>query len=85
MSSTGPTKAEAYFGDTGISAFELFQIQKRRAALRKEYLDYWHSTKALTSTGHPVDAIISPVAPFPPPPHGKYKHVFIPAHTRAQY
>jgi amidase len=83
---TVPTEAEVYyFRETGVSAFELFQIQKRRAVLRKEYLDYWNSTEALTSTGRPVDAIISPVAPFPPPPHGKYKHVFIAAHTRTQY
>ncbi|KAH9987890.1 general amidase [Russula vinacea] len=71
MSSAGTSETGVYIKDTSISAFELFQVQKRRAALRKEYLDYWQSTKALTSTGRPVDAIISPVAPFPPPPHGK--------------
>ncbi|KAI9449479.1 general amidase [Lactarius psammicola] len=62
-----------YIGSKGISAFELFKIQKKRAVLRKEYLDYWQSTSVSTSTGRPVDAIISPVAPFPPPPHGRYK------------
>jgi amidase len=71
MSDSGTSETEIYIKDTGISAFELFQIQKRRTALRKEYLDYWLSTKTSTSTGRPVDAIISPVAPFPPPPHGK--------------
>jgi amidase len=69
--SSGTAEAGVYIKDTGISAFELFQIQKRRATLRKEYLDYWQSTESSTSTGRPVDAIISPVAPFPPPPHGK--------------
>lgn len=69
--SSGTAEAGVYIKDTGISAFELFQIQKKRATLRKEYLDYWQSTKSYTSTGRPVDAIISPVAPFPPPPHGK--------------
>jgi len=68
---TGTLEDGGYIRDTSISAFELFQIQKKRTALRKEYLDYWQSTKAFTSTGRPVDAIISPVAPFPPPPHGK--------------
>lgn len=83
---TVPTEGGVnYLGETGVSAFELFQIQTRRAVLRKEYLDYWKSTEALTSTGRPVDAIISPVAPFPPPPHGKYKHVFTAAHTRTHY
>lgn len=69
--SPGTAEAGVYIKDTGVSVFELFQIQKRRATLRKEYLDYWQSTKSSTSTGRPVDAIISPVAPFPPTPHGK--------------
>ncbi|KAN0124333.1 Amidase signature domain containing protein [Russula decolorans] len=69
--SSGTLEAGVYIKDAGVSAFELFQIQKRRATLRKEYLDYWQSTKSSTSTGRPVDAIISPVAPFPPTPHGK--------------
>ena len=32
---------------------------------QKEYLEYWNSTKDLTGTGRPVDALISPLAPFP--------------------
>ncbi|KAI9511286.1 general amidase [Russula earlei] len=71
MSTTHTTDTGRYIKDQSISAFELFQVQKRRTALRKEYLDYWNSTKASTTTGRPVDAVISPVAPFPPPPHGK--------------
>jgi amidase len=76
--------AGVYIKDTGVSAFELFQIQKRRTALRKEYLDYWQSTKLSTSTGRPVDAIISPVAPFPPPPHGKNRRGLILSPTQIQ-
>lgn len=63
--------AGVYHAAEGVSAYQLWQIQKRRLQLRKEYLDYWQSTVELTSTGRPVDAIISPVAPFPAPPHGK--------------
>ena len=70
-SSGTSSEAGVYIKDQGVSAFELFQIQKRRTALWKEYLDHWQSTKSTTSTGRPVDAIISPVAPFPPTPHGK--------------
>jgi amidase len=70
-SGTQAPEAGVYIKDTSLSAFELFQLQKRRATLRKEYLDYWQSTKSSTSTGRPVDAVISPVAPFPPTPHGK--------------
>jgi amidase len=33
--------------------------------LRKEYMDYWNSTTEQTGTGRPVDAIISPLAPWP--------------------
>jgi amidase len=33
--------------------------------LRKEYLEYWNSTANKTSTGRPVDAVISPLAPWP--------------------
>jgi amidase len=33
--------------------------------LKKEYMDYWNSTSSQTSTGRPVDAVISPLAPFP--------------------
>jgi amidase len=72
--SSGTAEAGVYIKDTSVSAFELFQIQRRRAALRKDYLDYWQSTKSSTSSGRPVDAIISPVAPFPPTPHGKNRH-----------
>jgi amidase len=82
--SGGTSEDGGYIRDTSISAFELFQIQKKRTALRKEYLDYWQSTKASTSTGRPVDAIISPVAPFPPPPHGKNKRVSILILTQKQ-
>lgn len=57
----------------GISAYQLWQIQKARADLRKEYLDYWNQTIEATGTGRPVDAIISPGAPFAAPPHGKNK------------
>lgn len=66
-------EAGVYIKETSVSVFELYQIQKRRATLRKEYLDYWQGTKSSTSTGRPVDAIISPIAPFPPTPHGKNK------------
>ncbi|KAF8801241.1 amidase [Phlegmacium glaucopus] len=57
----------------GISAYELWQVQKRKLGLRQEYLDHWNSTVALTGTGRPVDAIISPMASYVAPPHGNNK------------
>jgi len=62
-----------YLGKTVISALELFQIQTRRKVLRKEYLDHWESTVAITSTGRTIDAIISPAAAHPPMPHGQHR------------
>ena len=58
-----------------ISAYELWQLHKKRITLREEYLAHWRATAASTGTGRPVDAIIAPVAPFPPPPHGLTKYV----------
>ncbi|KAI0033148.1 general amidase [Vararia minispora EC-137] len=54
-----------------ISAFQLWQIHKRKLALRKSYLDHWQATKAITSTGRPIDAIIAPVACGASMPHGE--------------
>ncbi|THH06919.1 hypothetical protein EW145_g3745 [Phellinidium pouzarii] len=54
-----------------LSAYELWQLQKKRTELRKAHLDLWESTASLTGTGRPVDAIISPVAPYAAIPHGK--------------
>ncbi|KAI4722668.1 amidase [Aureobasidium sp. EXF-10727] len=46
------------------------QISKRDA--EKEYMEYWNSTSELTGTGRPVDAIISPLAPFTAARPNKY-------------
>ncbi|KAI0735195.1 amidase signature domain-containing protein [Earliella scabrosa] len=55
----------------GISAYALWQLHKKRTALREEYLAAWRATASITGTGRPIDAIIAPVAPFAAPPHGK--------------
>jgi amidase len=47
-------------------------VELRR--LRKEYLDYWNSTLAKTSTGRPVDAVICPLAPFPAARRERYTY-----------
>ena len=57
----------------GISAYELWQVQKLKRGLRQEYLDHWNATVELTGTGRPVDAILSPCAPYVAPPHGTNK------------
>jgi len=46
------------------------QVAKRDA--EKEYMEYWNSTSELTGTGRPVDAVISPLAPFAAARPNKY-------------
>jgi len=55
----------------GITAYQLWQLQKLRKDIRKEYLDHWEATVSETGTGRPVDAIICPAAPYVAHPHGK--------------
>jgi amidase len=54
-----------------VGAYELWQFQKQKQELRAEYLDHWEATTKMTGSGRPVDALISAVAPFAAPPHGK--------------
>ncbi|OAX37140.1 general amidase [Rhizopogon vinicolor AM-OR11-026] len=54
-----------------ITAYQLWQLQKMRRDLRKEYLDHWEATASETGTGRPVDATICPAAPFVATPRGK--------------
>ncbi|KAK7692917.1 hypothetical protein QCA50_004555 [Cerrena zonata] len=54
-----------------VSAYQLWQTQKLKTKLRQEYLARWENTTSISGTGRPVDAIISPCAPFAAPPHGK--------------
>jgi amidase len=63
--------------DLTASAYQLWQVQKERAALRKEYLDHWEATIDQTETGRPVDAILAPCAPFAAPLHGTNEYVLI--------
>ncbi|KZT24712.1 general amidase [Neolentinus lepideus HHB14362 ss-1] len=53
-----------------LTAWELWQLHKEKRALRKAQLDHWQATANRTGTGRPVDAIISPAAPYVAPPHG---------------
>jgi hypothetical protein len=61
----------------GITAYQLWQVQKTRIDLRKEYLDHWEATASKTGTGRPVDAIICPAAPYAAPPHGNNRSVHL--------
>jgi amidase len=52
------TKSPEYTG----SQIAAVNVQKRQ--FQKRYMEYWNSTSTLTGTGRPVDAVISPLAPF---------------------
>ncbi|TFY53149.1 hypothetical protein EVJ58_g9615 [Rhodofomes roseus] len=58
-----------------LSVYELWQLHKQKRDLRKSHLDHWEATVARTRTGRPVDAIISPVAPYTACPHGCNSYV----------
>ncbi|KAJ7596784.1 general amidase [Mycena floridula] len=62
-------------GLKGLSAYELFQLQKKKRGLRQEYLRRWEDTVDITGTGRPVDVIISPTCSSVATPHGKNKRV----------
>ena len=61
---------------TAKTAFELWGLHGKRRDLQKEYLDHWKATISKTGTGRPVDAIISPAAAYPAPPHGYNTYIF---------
>ncbi len=65
---------ERYLGE-GISAYQIWQVQKERQRLRYQYLEHWEKTAEVTGTGRPVDAIICAVAPYTAPPHGHNKYI----------
>ncbi|KXL49123.1 hypothetical protein M433DRAFT_158983 [Acidomyces richmondensis BFW] len=46
------------------SASEIMATNIAKRELQKEYLEYWNSTAEQSGTGRPVDAVISPLAPF---------------------
>ncbi|KAF8665462.1 hypothetical protein AX16_000480 [Volvariella volvacea WC 439] len=60
-------------GQGETTAYQLWQLHKKRRDLREEYLRHWNNTITITKTGRPVDAIIAPPAAYAAPPHGRYK------------
>lgn len=46
------------------TATEIAQTNVAQREYKKEYMEYWNGTSAITGTGRPVDAVICPVAPF---------------------
>jgi amidase len=60
--------------DREFTGSEIAATNVEMRTLKKQYLDYWNSTKDKTGTGRPVDAVIAPLAPFPAARPGKYSY-----------
>jgi amidase len=57
------------------TASQISEINILKRQYQKEYMEYWNSTASLTGTGRPVDAIISPLAPFAAARPDMYEYV----------
>jgi amidase len=60
-----------------LTAYQYWQVNVQQRELRQSYLDHWRETTAITGTGRPVDAILSPAAPYVAPPHGLNRYVHL--------
>ena len=52
-----------------LSIYEYWQLNRSRTNYLMEYAEKWNKTEELTSTGRPVDGIISPICALPAYPH----------------
>ncbi|CAF1026833.1 unnamed protein product [Adineta steineri] len=55
--------------ETEISVYENWQLNSARTKYAIKYLEKWNKTKEITSTGRPIDGIISPIYALPTYPH----------------
>ncbi|CAF1159749.1 unnamed protein product [Rotaria sordida] len=55
--------------ETEISIYEYWQLNVARRDYAMKYLEKWNKTKEITSTGRPIDGIISPICGLPAYPH----------------
>ncbi|PVI01576.1 amidase signature enzyme [Periconia macrospinosa] len=52
-----------------ISVYQYWQLNKRKVALQKRFLDLWSSTQSPQSKGKSIDILLAPVMPHPAVPH----------------
>lgn len=57
------------------SASDIMRVNVAKREAQKAYMEYWNSTAELTGTGRPVDAVISPLAPFAAARPAKYTYL----------
>lgn len=56
------------------NASEIMAVNISKREAQKDYMEYWNSTASLTNTGRPVDAVISPLAPYTAAVPGGYTY-----------
>lgn len=56
-----------------ISVYEYWQLNKRKFAAQKSYLDKWNAVRS--PSGKPVDVLLSPTLPHTSVPHRKFRWV----------
>ncbi|KAJ5470894.1 hypothetical protein N7530_008251 [Penicillium desertorum] len=56
-----------------ISVYEYWQLNKRKTAAQKEYLDKWNAVRS--PSGRVVDVLLSPTLPHTTVPHRKFRWV----------
>lgn len=56
-----------------ISVYEYWQLNKRKFASQKKYLDKWQATKS--ASGKPVDVLLAPTLAHTSVPHGKFNWI----------
>lgn len=66
-----PLVTGAFIGspETEISVYESWQLNLARTNYATRYLEKWNQTREITSTGRPIDGIISPVCALPAYPN----------------
>ena len=66
-----PLISGAFVGkpENEISVYENWQLNATRTNYAFKYLEKWNKTKEITSTGRPIDGIISPICALPAFPH----------------
>lgn len=57
-----------------ISVYEYWQLNKKKLAAQKRYLDLWNTTRS-KKTGNQIDILITPVMPHSAVPHRKCRWV----------
>jgi amidase len=68
------TKVYGHEPTTEYTATQIAETNVAKRQYQKEYMEYWNSTASQTGTGRPVDAVITPLAPYAAARPGMYDY-----------